>query len=178
MAISELTITQLAPPALPDALGDLTDILHACVHSGASIGFVLPFYKQDAAKFWGDQIAPSVRTGANVLFVARLAGQIVGTVQLGLDLPPNQPHRANVSKLLVHPQRRRLGIARALMVTLNDHAVALGKTLLVLDTRSSDPSQHLYESIGFQAAGEIPGFCRHPLRDVLESTTYLYKHLT
>ena len=163
---------------LSGALGDLTGLLHACVHDGASVGFILPFDQSTAARFWSDKVLPAVQCGNSVLFVARIDGHIVGTVQLGLGLPSNQPHRADVLKLLVHPDQRRQGIARALMQTLISHAIQMGKTLLVLDTRSRDPSQRLYEGMGFLVAGEIPGFCRNPLRDEIEATTYLYKPLT
>lgn len=163
---------------LSGALGDLTEILHACVHDGGSVGFILPFDEPTAAQFWSDKVFPAVQCGNSVLFVARVNDHIVGTVQLGLGLPPNQPHRADVLKLLVHPDQRRKGIARALMQTLIGHASELGKSLLVLDTRSGDPSQQLYEDMGFLVAGEIPGFCRNPLRDGFEATCYLYKNLT
>ena len=90
---------------------------------------------------------------------------------------PNQPHRADVAKLLVHPDARRQGLARALMLALEDRARALSRSLLVLDTRTGDPSQALYQSLGYRVAGEIPGYCRHPAEPVFEPTTYLYKPL-
>lgn len=159
------------------ALGDLADILHACVHGGASVGFILPFPPEEARAFWQGKVFPAVRTGSSVLFAARLDGRIAGTVQLGLALPPNQPHRADVAKLLVHPDAHRNGIGRALMQALETEARARGKQLLLLDTRAGDPSQRLYESLGFRLAGEVPGFCRHPFRDAYEPTAYLFKTL-
>lgn len=178
MSAEGLIIERIAPPDVSETLADLTGILHACVHAGASVGFILPFTPQTATAYWSDQVFPLVRTGDRVLFTARYRGDIVGTAQLGLGLPPNQPHRADVLKLLVHPDRRRLGIARALMQVLISRARALEKSLLVLDTRSGDPSQRLYESLGFQVAGEIPGFCRNPAHETFEPTTYLFKPLT
>lgn len=171
------TIRQAAPADLPTALGDLTDILHACVHAGASVGFILPFARQDARIFWETRVFPAVQSGATRLFLAQDGDRILGTVQLGLALPPNQPHRADVAKMLVHPDARRRGIARALLRALDAQARALGRTLLVLDTRSGDHAQGLYASEGFHVAGEIPGYCLNPFDARLESTTYMYKPL-
>lgn len=176
--MTEATPARLTTADLPRAKDDLAEILHACVHAGASVGFILPFAPDDAAAYWTGKVFPAVRSGGAVLFAARRDGRIAGTVQLGIDLMPNQPHRADVAKLLVHPDHRRLGIARALMQALERDARARGKTLLVLDTRSGDPSQRLYESLGFQVAGEIPDYCRNPFRAEYEATTYLYKALT
>ncbi|GAB5435936.1 GNAT family N-acetyltransferase [Falsiruegeria mediterranea] len=170
-------IEEISVSSLPSILGDLADTLHACVHHGASVGFVLPFSEQDAAVFWEERIFAMVTDGTATLFVARHEGRVVGTVQLVPAPMPNQPHRADVSKLLVHPGFRRLGLGRALMTALQDKARDLGLSLLVLDTRSGDPSQALYQSLGFQVAGEIPDFCRNPFDDRLEPTTYMYKHL-
>ncbi|MEY8840490.1 N-acetyltransferase family protein, partial [Cribrihabitans sp. XS_ASV171] len=117
-------------------------------------------------------------TGRRELFVAEAAGAVQGTVQLGVAAMPNQPHRADVMKLLVHPRARRQGLARALMAALEARARALGRVLLVLDTRSSDPSRQLYLDLGYEIAGEIPGYCRNPFADLYEPTTYMYKRLT
>lgn len=159
------------------ALEDLTDILHSCVHAGASIGFILPFSPEQARQYWADRIRPDLSSGAVDLFVARDAQRVVGTVQLIAAVMPNQPHRADVAKLLVHPDARRKGLGRALMNALETRAAQLGRTLLVLDTRSSDPSQNLYQSLGFQIAGEIPNYCRNPFENRLEPTTYMFKDL-
>ncbi|WP_170405649.1 GNAT family N-acetyltransferase [Ruegeria arenilitoris] len=161
-----------------DALEDLTDILHACVQDGASIGFVLPFTPDQARAYWQNRVRPDVQTGALDLFVARDNGRILGTVQLIPAAMPNQPHRADVGKLLVHPAARRRGLGRALMAALQDRATQLNRTLLVLDTRSTDPSRILYQSMGFQIAGEIPNYCRNPFEDRLEPTTYMFKDLS
>ena len=91
---------------------------------------------------------------------------------------PNQPQRADVAKLLVHPEARRRGLGRALMQALEERARALGRTLLVLDTRSSDPSRLLYQSLGFEIAGEIPNYCRNPFEERFEPTTHMFKPLT
>ncbi|WP_241525827.1 GNAT family N-acetyltransferase [Pseudophaeobacter leonis] len=119
----------------------------------------------------------AVQRGDVLLFGAFIDAQLQGTVQLGLALPPNQPHRADVGKLLVDPTDRRAGLGRALMQHLEAKARHLGKTLLLLDTRSGDPSQLLYESLGYHTAGSVPGFCRHPSTQQFEPTTFLYKAL-
>lgn len=171
-------IERLTPRALATALPDLTEILHATVHDGASVGFILPFERGEAQSFWQRRVFPMVENGATDLFVSRLGDRIVGTIQLVPAAMPNQPHRADVSKLLVHPDVRRRGIAGALLQALEARARELRLTLLTLDTRSTDPSLHLYLGQGFQIAGEIPNFCRNPFRDVYEPTTYMYKELT
>ncbi|WP_170519067.1 GNAT family N-acetyltransferase [Ruegeria atlantica] len=171
-------ITRIDDCSFDTALDDLTDILHACVQDGASIGFILPFSPDQARAYWQDRVRPNVQTGTLDLFVFRENERILGTVQLIPATMPNQPHRADVAKLLVHPSVRRRGLGRVLMAALQDRAIQLGRTLLVLDTRSTDPSRILYQSLGFQIAGEIPDYCRNPLEDRLEPTTYMYKNLS
>jgi ribosomal protein S18 acetylase RimI-like enzyme len=159
-------------------LAQLSALLHACVHDGASIGFVLPYPETDSEAFWADKVLPGVQGGVRLLLVARQAERIVGSVQLDYDTPPNQPHRAEVRKLLVHPAFRRQGIALALMAELERRAGELGRTLLTLDTRTGDSAEPLYASLGYRAVGIIPGYCRDA-HDAgrLDSTTIMYKGL-
>lgn len=171
------TIRRLNGADLHQQLDSLSEVLLQTVTAGASVGFILPFTLQDAMAFWRDRVFPAVQRGDTLLFAAFMEGRLQGTVQLVVALPPNQPHRCDVAKLLVHPAARRAGLGRALMLALEAEAQRLGKTLLVLDTRSGDPSQKLYESLGYMVAGTVPGFCRHPAAEVYESTTYLYKAL-
>ncbi|MEM1005553.1 MAG: GNAT family N-acetyltransferase [Pseudomonadota bacterium] len=170
-------IRQLTATDFDAALDDLAAILHACVHDGASIGFILPFTVHDARCYWHDHVKPDLRAGALDLFVNVQDRRIQGTVQLIPAIMPNQPHRADVAKLLVHPNARRRGLARALMAALIKRATELGRTMLVLDTRSSDPSRILYQSLGFEIAGEIPDYCRNPFANRFEPTTYMYKQV-
>ncbi|KIC38201.1 acetyltransferase [Ruegeria sp. ANG-R] len=170
-------ITRLSGAYFDEALEDLADILHACVQTGASIGFILPFSRDDARAYWRDRVRPGLHAGTLDLFAAYGEGRVQGTVQLIPAAMPNQPHRADVAKLLVHPDARRRGLGRALMATLEQRAAELGRTMLVLDTRSSDPSRILYQSLGFRVAGEIPDYCRNPFEDRLEPTTYMFKKL-
>lgn len=155
----------------------LCDILVETVKGGASVGFIQPFDHHKAAHFWKSRVFAAAERGDVLLFGAFLGDELLGTVQLSLALPPNQPHRADVGKLLVHPLARRAGLGRALMCALEAEARKSDKILLVLDTRSGDPSQLLYESLGYQVAGSIPGYCRHPNSETYEATTYLFKRL-
>lgn len=157
--------------------GELGALLHACVHAGASVNFVLPFDEDHSEAFWRAKVLPAVRDGARHVFVARKAARIVGSVQLGTDTPPNQPHRAEVTKLLVHPDHRRQGIATALMAALERRAVELGRSLITLDTRTGDAAEPLYASLGYLTVGVIPGYSRDPFEERLDSTTVMYKLL-
>lgn len=154
---------------------ELGALLHACVHDGASIGFVLPFTVSDSQAFWSGKVAPAVRRGGLVLLVARQEATIAGSVQLAHDTPANQPHRAEARKLLVHPDFRQRGIARALMAELERVASQLGRSLITLDTRTGDKAEPLYASLGYTTAGVIPGYCRDTVEDRLDSTTIMYK---
>jgi ribosomal protein S18 acetylase RimI-like enzyme len=171
------SISALEPDSLEAHAGDLGRLLHACVHAGASVGFILPFTQFEAEAFWSNRVFPGVRDGRRVLLTARTEGRLAGTVQLVHDTLPNQPHRAEVSKLLVHPDFRRRGIARALMADLERRARALGRDLLTLDTRTGDAAEPLYSGLGYETCGVIPGYCLDPFEPRLDSTTVMYKHL-
>ncbi|KAA8609677.1 acetyltransferase [Salipiger aestuarii] len=158
-------------------LPDLADTLHACVEDGASVGFVMPFSPTGAEAFFRDSVLPSLARGGRVIWGAFDAGLLVGTVQLDLEMMPNQRHRAEVCKLLVRPSHRRRGIARALMQALLMRADAADRTLVTLDTRSGDGAQALYAACGFDVAGEIPGFALAPDgSDRRDATTYMYRN--
>jgi ribosomal protein S18 acetylase RimI-like enzyme len=176
------------PPSITLALFDaediarhiegLSELVHACVHSGASIGFILPFSQGDSEAFWRDKVVPAVRDGGRLLLVAWADGRIAGSVQLDCDTPANQPHRAEIRKLLVHPEFRRQGIARRLMAEVERHALQLQRSLITLDTRTGDNAEPLYRSLGYQTTGIIPGYCRDTLTERLDPTTIMYKNLT
>jgi len=171
------TISMLSADDVASRVPELGALLHACVHAGASVGFVLPHTEDEGEAFWTRRVLPAVRSGGRAVLVAQQGGRIVGTVQLGYDTLPNQPHRAEVSKLLVHPDVRRRGIARALMAELEQLAGELGRSLLTLDTRTGDHAEPLYASLGYRTAGVIPGYCLDPFEDRLDSTTIMYKVL-
>jgi ribosomal protein S18 acetylase RimI-like enzyme len=172
------TISMLSADAIARHLAGLGALLHACVHDGASIGFVLPHSAAESAAFWTDKVRPGVQAGYRLLLVAHRSETVVGSVQLDYDTPPNQPHRAEVRKLLVHPAFRRQGIAQMLMAALERHASELGRTLLTLDTRTGDKAEPLYASLGYHSVGVIPGFCRDTIdAGRLDATTIMYKGL-
>ena len=152
-------------------LDDLTEVLVACVAQGASLGFHAPL-PADVARDWWAEIP---RDGV-ILLVAEQEGRIVGTVQLQPAESENGAHRGEVAKLLVHPEWRRQGIARALMTALEAEARATGKTLLVLDTREGDPSNALYQALGYHEAGRIPGWARDAT-GTPSATVFWYKPL-
>jgi ribosomal protein S18 acetylase RimI-like enzyme len=170
-------------PALPGAalldadLDMLADVLHAVVNDGAGVSFVVPFSMSDARAFWRDTVLPGVRAGTRRVLVTRWDTRIVGTVQLDLAVPPNQRHRAEVLKLLVHPAARRRGLARALMLAAESVARSEGRTLLTLDTWTGSPAEALYQSLGYVTVGVIPRYARGSLTPELEPATIMYKEL-
>jgi GNAT superfamily N-acetyltransferase len=142
------------------AIDELADVLVDCVEGGASVSFMLPFGRDDAKEFFQRVIA-SVARGETVLVAARLDGRIVGSVQLGLDMPPNQPHRGDIKKLLVHRAARNHGLGAALMARAEAEAKARGRTLLVLDTAGSE-AERLYGRTGWQRVGVVPDYAMWP----------------
>jgi ribosomal protein S18 acetylase RimI-like enzyme len=164
--------------AIEEEVDMLATVLHACVCTGASVSFTLPFSQEDAKAFWTEEVLPAVAKGKRCLLVARSGSCIVGTVQLDLATPPNQPHRAEVRKLLVHPKARHKKIARSLMTALEVEAGKVQRTLLTLDTVTGGPAERLYSSLGYVAVGAIPGYAFNHDSSVLESTTVMYKNLT
>jgi GNAT superfamily N-acetyltransferase len=165
------------PASLGDDLEMLGGVLHACVHTGASVSFVLPFSRDDAKAFWENQVLPAVRAGSRRVLLIRSARQIVGTVQLDFAMPPNQPHRVEVKKLLVHPDARRSGIARSLMAAVEEQAREMRRSLLVLDCVTGGVAEKLYLSVGYIPVGVIPHFALNYDSTKLEGTTVMYKEL-
>ncbi|MDR3536825.1 MAG: GNAT family N-acetyltransferase [Acetobacteraceae bacterium] len=154
--MTRATIEALPANAFPAARDALTDILHACVHAGASVGFVLPFPLERAGAFW-DTVAASAADGQRHVLVARLDDRIVGTVQLVFAQQDNGRHRAEIAKLLVHPDARRRGIAQALMQAAEAVAHQRNLRLLVLDT-GTDAAEALYRRLGFALTGVVPNY--------------------
>jgi GNAT superfamily N-acetyltransferase len=157
-------------------IGELADVLIDCVEGGASVSFMHPLTQTTAQDFWR-KVAQGVAGGARALLVAEDArGHIVGTVQLLLAQPQNQPHRADVAKMLVHRRARRIGLGAALMGTAERSAIEAGKTLLVLDTVTGSDAERLYARLGWQRCGVIPGYALWP-RGGLCDTTIFYRSL-
>lgn len=175
--IEEWRLDDLDAAEIERDLDMLADVLHAVVHDGAGVSFVVPFSTDAAREFWVDKVLPGVRSGTRRVAVARRDARIVGTAQLEFAWPPNQQHRADVTKLLVHPEARRQGIARALMLALEEIALTGGRTLLTLDTWTGGSAERLYQSLGYVTVGVIPRFARGSLTAALEPTTIMYKEL-
>ena len=150
-------IESLDAAAAASAEQRLAEILCACVDAGASVSYLPPLAPDVARGFW-KRMAADVAAGTRVLLAAWDDATLVGTVMLEFASSPNQPHRAEVQKLLVHPVARRRGIARALMAALEIEAARAGKTLLTLDTRAGDAAEALYRALGWHEAGRIPGY--------------------
>jgi GNAT superfamily N-acetyltransferase len=158
------------------AIPDLCEVLVDCVDSGASVGFMQPYTPADAEPFW-QGVAASVEAGATLLAVAEIDGRVVGTVQVGFASMPNQPHRGDLKKLLVHRSARGRGLARLLMERIEREAAGHGKHLLVLDTATGSDAEAIYPRLGWQRAGVIPDYAMWPEGGYC-ATTLFYKHLS
>jgi GNAT superfamily N-acetyltransferase len=160
----------------PGHIEQLADVLLDGVSGGASVGFMQPLTHERALAFWR-RIAEGVTHGHRVLLVAEDAHGICGTVQLVLDLPENQPHRADLVKMLVHSRSRRQGVGAALMRAAELEAVRAGRTLLVLDAVTDGDATRLYQRLGWIRVGDIPRFALFPEGGPC-STTYFYRDLS
>jgi len=150
-------------------IDSLSELLIETVNDGASIGFLPPLKHVEAEQYWNNTLKSEV-----VLFIATINNEIVGSVQLYLDTKQNGAHRAEIGKLMTHPKFRRKGIGRLLMETAENRAEKENRSLLVLDTREGDPSNHLYSSLGFIEAGRIPYYAKSANGD-LHTTVFYYK---
>jgi GNAT superfamily N-acetyltransferase len=153
----------------------LSDVLIDCVEGGASVSFLLPIARAKAETFWRNAAASVARGDRFVLAAEDTAGTIVGTVQVILAQPENQPHRGDLAKMLVHRRARRRGIGAALLEAAERRALSAGKTLLVLDTASGD-AERLYARQGWQRCGVIPNYALWPDGTPC-ATTYFFKFL-
>lgn len=153
----------------------LADVLIDCVEGGASVSFMLPLTRERAVAFW-QKVADDVARGSRILVVAEDAQGICGTVQLVLDLPENQPHRADLCKMLVHRRCRKQGLGASLLAAAEQAAREAGRTLLVLDAVSGADGARLYERGGWVRVGEIPNYALYPAGGFCP-TTYYYKDL-
>jgi GNAT superfamily N-acetyltransferase len=143
-------------------LRQLSDVLIDCVEGGASVSFMLPMTRDKADEFWRATSASLARGERLVIAAEDEDGTILGTVQLIFAQPENQPHRADVAKMLVHRRARRRGVGAALLAEAERLALSAGKTLLVLDTVSGSDGYRLYARGGWQRCGEIPGYALWP----------------
>jgi GNAT superfamily N-acetyltransferase len=163
--------------ALDDAVIEgLTDVLIDCVEGGASVSFMSPLTRDRARAFWR-RVAQGVAAGERAVLIAEDAHGICGTVQLLLAQPENQPHRADLAKMLVHRRARRHGLGAALVRAAEAMARDCGKTLLVLDAVTGGDAARLYERMGWQRVGDIPNYALWPDGGLCSTTVY-YRSLS
>lgn len=154
----------------------LAEVLIDCVEGGASVSFMHPLDRERAQNFWR-QVDKGVESGERIVLVAEDEHGICGTVQLMIGMPENQPHRADVAKMLVHRRARRRGVGAALLRAVEETARREGKTLLVLDAVTDGEGARLYERHGWIRVGDIPNFALFPDGNLC-STTYIYRNLS
>ncbi|MFJ8118618.1 GNAT family N-acetyltransferase [Bacillus mycoides] len=154
---------------LDEDIEELSELLKTVVNDGASIGSLPPLEQKEATNYWQTVLAPEV-----ILYVAKINNEVAGSIQLHLVTKPNGIHRAEICKLMTHPNYRRNGIGRLLMQKAEERAKQENRSLLVLDTREGDSSNRLYKSLGFQESGKIPGYAISPNGE-LDATVIYYK---
>jgi ribosomal protein S18 acetylase RimI-like enzyme len=160
-AVEQIEIRRLGVDEARAQLDALAAVLVDCVEGGASVSYMAPFSHEQARAAFA-AVAEDVGQGRRVLLAAFAGEELVGTVQLVLALPPNQPHRAEIAKLLVRRSARRRGVAEQLMAQAEVEALGEGKTLLVLDTVTGDNAERLYARLGWTRVGVIPGYALYP----------------
>ena len=173
MPAPDVRLRRLQWPTEAD-IAALSELLIDAVDGGASVSFMQPLTREKAADFWR-QVASAVGAGERLLLVAEDSAGLLGTVQLVLAQPENQPHRADLAKMLVHRRARRQGVGAALMQAAEQQARLAGKTLLVLDTASAE-AERLYQRHGWVRVGVVPGYALWPQGGACD-TVYYYKPL-
>ena len=173
--MSQVTVTRLDADQVLEAVGDLADLLTDTVADGASVGFLAPLDPARAAAWWKERAA-GVAAGQLAVWAAYDGRRAVGTVSLDFPGKPNNRHRAELVKLMVHRDARGQGLGRTLLTTAEEAAAAAGITLLHLDTETDSLAERLYTSAGWTRAGFIPDYAASPA-GVLRPTTIYYKHL-
>ena len=171
----QIEIRRLQPEDLREHIDALAAVLHDCVEGGASVGYMAPFSAADARRAF-EGFAAEAEQGRRLILAAFLDGELVGTVQVILALMPNQPHRGEIAKMLVHRSARRRGVARQLMERADDEARSEGKTLLVLDAVTGGDAARLYDRLGWTTVGIVPNFALYPDGRPCD-TTYFWKAL-
>ena len=176
--MGDIAIHVLNPQEAREQTGALSLVLIDCVEGGASVSFMSPLTRERADAFWWG-VAESVADGGRILLVAKdlSNGMVVGTVQVILKQPENQPHRADIAKMLVHSQARRRGVGAALMRAAEEAAARAGKTVLVLDTVTGGDAERLYERLGWIKSGVIPNYALWPKGGFCDTTVF-YKQIS
>lgn len=172
---SAFTIRSLNAAEAQASAGELADILLDCVADGASVSFMADLTRAQAVRFWS-RVAEGVADGQRILLVAESAGRLVGTVQVVAAGTPNQPHRSDLAKMLVHREGRRRGIGAALLHAAEAASLAAGWWLMVLDTAEDSAGERLYARGGWRKVGVIPDYALWP-DGRLCATVYFYKDL-
>jgi GNAT superfamily N-acetyltransferase len=172
---SEVSVRRVGPNEAAACVDALADVLIDCVEGGASVSFMAPLPRERAQAFWRG-VAEGVARGERVLLIAEDGEGIAGTVQLITGLPENQPHRADVAKMLMHRRARRRGIAQLLMAAVDEAARAERRTVLVLDTVTGGDAERLYERAGWQRVGSVPNYALMPDGRFC-GTTFFHKQL-
>jgi GNAT superfamily N-acetyltransferase len=173
---SGTTIERLNEPVSDADIRGLVGVLLDAVGSGAAVSFLATLTRETAERWWRSTLAGAPQ-GAAVLVARDAHSAIVGTVQLQPCWAPNQPHRADIAKLLVHRSARRHGLGTRLMQAIEEEARRGGYTLLVLDTRRADPADRLYRRLGWTVVGTIPRFALDPDGVTPHETVVFYKDL-
>ncbi|GIH97494.1 GNAT family N-acetyltransferase [Planobispora siamensis] len=169
-------ITRLSADDFHDNLHGLATLLADVVSDGASLGFLTPF-DHAAASTWWSKHAPAVAEGSLIIWTAHHDGRTEATISLAFEPKPNGRHRAEILKLMVHPRARGHGLARALLTTAEQAAAQAGAHLLLLDTETGSPAEHLYHATGWTRYGIVPGYATDP-SGVLRDCSFFYKRLT
>jgi ribosomal protein S18 acetylase RimI-like enzyme len=159
----------------PRQLEDLCALLIDAVEGGASLGFLKPLDYERARAYW-ENVARAIQAGDKALLVAEIEGAILGTVQIVLDMPQNQPHRGEISKMIVHTKVRQLGLGARLLDEAENRARLAGKSLLVLDTHTGSAAEHLYRKAGYTPLPPLPDYALTP-DGVLAPTTIYWKRI-
>ena len=170
-AVRQIEVRRLGTAEVREQLDGLAAVLLDCVEGGASVSYMAPFSHAQAREAF-EGFAAEVENGQRLLLAAFDGEQVVGTVQVVFAWPPNQPHRADIAKLLVHRSARRRGVAQQLMARAEEEALAEGKTLLVHDTVTGDDAERLYERLGFTKVGVIPGYALYPDGRLCDTTVF------
>ncbi len=170
-AADQIEIRRLGATELLAQLDGLAAVLADCVAGGASVSYLAPF-SHEQARVEFEAMAAEAEKGRRLILAAFADGRLVGTVQVILALPPNQPHRAEIAKLLVHRSARKRGIAQLLMEHAESEARAAGKTLLVLDAVTGGDAERLYARLGWTRVGVIPGYALYPDRRPCDTTIF------
>ena len=168
-------IRSVRDPLLGPELDDLTSLLMDAVEGGASLGFLKPLDEARARTYW-EGVSKAVQAGDKALLVAEIGGAILGTVQVVLDMPQNQPHRGEISKMIVHTKVRQLGLGMRLLGAAEERARFAGKSLMVLDTQTGSAAEHLYKKAGYSPLPPLPDYALTP-EGTLAPTTIFWKRI-